>query len=105
MKPWGFALGVAAGAAAALLFDREGNRVRPVAKAALKAAVLALHEARVQGAHLMETAEDLFAEARAEAASDIFAATMAQARKPAGPKPEQATAAAEAAPQPASEGA
>lgn len=105
MKPWGFALGVAAGAAAALLFDREGNRVRPVAKAALKAAVLALHEARVQGAQLMETAEDLFAEAKAEAASDIFAATMAQARKPAGPKPEQAAAPEAAPPQPASEGA
>lgn len=104
MKPWGFALGVAAGAAAALLFDREGNRVRPVAKAALKAAVLALHEARVQGAHLMETAEDLFAEAKAEAASDIFAAAKAQARKSAGPKPEEAAPAETPAP-PAAEGA
>ncbi|KAF2992190.1 DUF5132 domain-containing protein [Methylocystis sp. MJC1] len=102
MKPWGFAFGVAAGAAAALLLGREGNRARPVAKAALKAAVLALHEARVQGAQLMEAAEDLFAEVKAEAASEIFTAATGEAKKAAGPMPEKA---AEAAPQPASKGA
>lgn len=81
MKPFGFALGALAGAAAVLLLNRQGTqRVRPIAKAALKAAVMAYHEARVQGAELAEAAEDLFAEAKTEAAADIFAAAMAQAK-------------------------
>ncbi|MBM3563213.1 MAG: DUF5132 domain-containing protein [Alphaproteobacteria bacterium] len=81
MKPLGFALGVLTGAAAVLLLNRQGTqRVRPVAKAAMKAAMMAYHEARVQGAELAEAAEDLFAEAKAEAAADIFAAAVAAAQ-------------------------
>lgn len=81
MKPLGFALGVLTGAAAVLLLNRQGTqRARPVAKAALKAAMMAYHEARVQGAELAEAAEDLFAEAKAEAAADIFAAAVAAAQ-------------------------
>jgi len=81
MKPFGFALGVLTGAAAVLLLNRQGTqRLRPVAKAAVKAAMMAYHEARVQGAELAEAAEDLFAEAKAEAAGDIFAAAMAAAQ-------------------------
>ncbi len=81
MKPWGFALGALTGAAATILLTREGSRARPAAKAALKAAIMAYHEARTQGTELMEAAEDLFAEAKAEASADIFAAAMAGAQK------------------------
>ncbi|MBM3577736.1 MAG: DUF5132 domain-containing protein [Alphaproteobacteria bacterium] len=81
MKPLGFALGALTGDAAVLLLNRQGTqRVRPVAKAALKAAMMAYHEARVQGAELAEAAEDLFAEAKTEAAADIFAAAMSAAQ-------------------------
>ncbi|MGJ0394643.1 MAG: DUF5132 domain-containing protein [Methylocystis sp.] len=105
MKPFGFALGVLTGAAAVLLLNRqETRRVRPVAKAALKAAMMAYHEARVQGAELAEAAEDLFAEAKTEAAADIFAAAMAaaqakakhEAKSDAAPKSETGAATAEA---------
>ncbi len=81
MKPWGFALGALSGAAASLLLTRDAKRARPAAKAALKAAIMTYHEARLQGAELMEAAEDLFAEAKAEAAADIFEAAMANAKK------------------------
>lgn len=81
MKPFGFALGALTGAAAVLLLNRQGTqRLRPIAKAAMKAAVMAYHEARVQGAELAEAAEDLFAEAKTEAAADIFAAAVAAAQ-------------------------
>ena len=47
MKPFGFALGALTGAAAVLLLRRPGaQRARPIAKAALKAAMMAYHEAR-----------------------------------------------------------
>jgi hypothetical protein len=93
MKPFGFALGALTGAAAVLLLNRQGTqRVRPIAKAAMKAAVMAYHEARVQGAELAEAAEDLFAEAKTEAAADIFAAAMAAAQaKAAQARPETKT--------------
>jgi hypothetical protein len=81
MKPWGFALGALTGAAATILLTREGSRARPAAKAALKAAIMAYHEARTHGAEMMEAAEDLFAEAKAEAVADIFAAAMAGAQR------------------------
>jgi hypothetical protein len=92
MKPLGFALGALTGAAATFLLSRDHNRARPVVKAALKAAMMAYHEARTQGAELAEAAEDLFAEAKAEATNEIFAAMMAKAQK--------ATAPATPAPQP-----
>lgn len=109
MKPFQFALGALTGAAAVLLLNRQGaQRVRPIAKAAVKAAVMAYHEARVQSAELAEAAEDLFAEAKAEAAADIFAAAVAAAQAKAAqaghdpkseatPKPESAGPSAEAA--------
>jgi hypothetical protein len=81
MKPLGFAFGALTGAAAAILLTRGGARARPAAKAALKAAFMAYHEARTQGAEVMEAAEDMFAEAKAEAVADIFAAAMAGAQK------------------------
>lgn len=93
MKPLGFAFGALTGAAATLILtQRHGaQRARPAAKAALKAAMMAYHEARTQGAELMELAEDLFAEAKAEATQEIFTAAMAAAQAQA-----QATAAAKA---------
>ncbi|QGM99643.1 DUF5132 domain-containing protein [Methylocystis parvus] len=94
MKPWGFALGVLTGAAATFLLTRDHKRARPVARAALKAAMMAYHEARTQSAELMEAAEDLFAEAKAEATSEIFAAMMAKGQKAASSPPRETTAAA-----------
>lgn len=101
MKPWGFALGALTGAAATLLLTREAKRARPVAKAAVKAAVMAYHEAQAQGAEFMEAAEDLFAEAKAEAVADIFETAMANARKAAA----DASTADSAAPPPTGEAA
>ncbi|MBG0800919.1 DUF5132 domain-containing protein [Methylocystis sp. H4A] len=108
MKPFGFALGALTGAAAVLLLNRQGTqRVRPIAKAAMKAAVMAYHEARVQGAELAEAAEDLFAEVKTEAAADIFAAAVAAAQAKAAqarteaktePKPEATSKPESAAP-------
>lgn len=80
MFPIGFLFGAAAGAVAVLTIGPQMlAHARPVAKAALKAALLAVHEARLRGSELSETAEDLFAEAKTEAAKEAFAAAMAQA--------------------------
>lgn len=80
MFPIGFALGAVTGAAAVLIVSkRAAGRARPVAKAALKAALMAYHEARTQGAELAEAAEDLFAEAKADAVAEVFAAAMSAA--------------------------
>lgn len=86
MWPIGFALGAITGAAAVLIAGRQGaQRVRPVAKAVLKAALVAFHEARVHGAEVAEAAEDLYAEAKAELTAEALAAAVAaaQARAPA----------------------
>ncbi len=100
MKPFGFALGALTGAAAVLLLNRQGTqRVRPIAKAAMKAAVMAYHEARVQGAELAEAAEDLFAEAKAEAVADIFAAAMTAAQTKAAQAKTEAPSTATAKPE------
>lgn len=103
MIPLGFALGALTGAAATLLISRQGGqRIRPIAKAALKAAMVAYHEARAQSAELVETAEDLFAEAKADAAADIFAEAVAAAEaraKATQTKAAEAKPKAEAAPQ------
>jgi hypothetical protein len=78
MKPLGFALGALTGAAAALLLSRQSpERAHPVAKASLKAALMAYHEVRTQCAEFVEATEDLFAEAKAEAGADIFGAARA----------------------------
>ena len=62
------ALGAVVGAAGvALLGPHIARRARPAAKAALKAALAAMHEARIRGGEIAEAAEDLYAEAKAEA--------------------------------------
>ena len=62
------ALGALVGAAGvALLGPHIARRARPAAKAALKAALAAMHEARIRGGEIAEAAEDLYAEAKAEA--------------------------------------
>jgi hypothetical protein len=95
MFPLGFVIGAVAGAAVVLVLGAEvAMRARPVAKAAVKAALLAIHESQVRGAEITEAAEDLYAEAKAEATADVFAATMAAA---------QAKATAQAAQSPAQE--
>lgn len=63
----GFALGALVGAVGIALRGQEvAQAARPGAKAAIKAAMIALHEARIRQAELVERAEDLFAEATAE---------------------------------------
>ena len=62
------ALGALIGAAGVALFGPHiARRARPAAKAALKAALAAMHEARIRGGEIAEAAEDLYAEAKAEA--------------------------------------
>jgi hypothetical protein len=58
-------------------FAKQG---RPAAKAALKAALHVIHEARVKGAEVAEAAEDLYAEAKAEVTQEVLAAVMAEAK-------------------------
>ncbi len=80
MFPLGFIVGAAAGAAGAMLFGRQVvEHGRPLAKAALKATLVALHEARVRGAEIGEAAEDLYAEAKSEVTAEVFEAAMAAA--------------------------
>ncbi|WP_244613333.1 DUF5132 domain-containing protein [Methylosinus sp. Ce-a6] len=66
---------------------------RPGAKAVIKAAMVALHEARVRQAEIVEQAEDLFAEATAEVAEerteDIAATIRAKAQKAAEARNEE----------------
>ena len=65
------ALGAVVGAAGvALLGPHIARRARPAAKAALKAALAAMHEARIRGGEIAEAAEDLYAEAKAEAETE-----------------------------------
>jgi hypothetical protein len=69
------ALGAVVGAAGvALLGPHIARRARPAAKAALKAALAAMHEARIRGGEIAEAAEDLYAEAKAEAEAETEAA-------------------------------
>jgi gas vesicle protein len=71
----GALMGAAVGAAGAVLLNQQfARQARPLAKAALKATLVAMHEAKLSGAEFAEAAEDLFAEARAETAADIAAA-------------------------------
>jgi gas vesicle protein len=104
MFPFGFALGAVAGAAAVLLFGPEiAQQARPAAKAILKAALAAMHEAQVRGAQMSEAAEDLYAEAKSEVAADVFAAAMASAQAQiAAAQAKAAAAAAAQAQQPSS---
>jgi gas vesicle protein len=81
MFPFGVVLGLIGGAAGAVLFGPSiAQQARPLAKALLKAALTTMHEAQVRGAKITETAEDLYAEAKAEVAAEVIAATMAGVR-------------------------
>ena len=72
------ALGAVVGAAGVALFGQHiARRARPAAKAALKAALAAMHEARIRGGEIAEAAEDLYAEAKADAAAETEAAVGA----------------------------
>lgn len=80
MFPFGFIVGAMAGAAGAVLFGRQVvEHGRPLAKAALKATLSAMHGAQVRGAEIGEAAEDLFAEAKSEVTEEVFKAAMAAA--------------------------
>jgi hypothetical protein len=80
MFPLGLVIGAAAGAAGAIIFGRHlVEQGRPLAKAALKATLTALHEARVRGAEIEEAVEDLYAEAKSEVTKEIFESAMAAA--------------------------
>jgi gas vesicle protein len=96
MFPFGLAIGFVAGAAGAMLFAPQiAEHARPVAKAALKAALAALHEAQLRGAEMAEAAEDLYAEAKAEVNAEMSATASAAGEVEAeaeGVEPEEATA-------------
>lgn len=95
-----FALGALVGAGATLLAPGLSRNGRPMLKEAIKTVMLLTREAQVRGAELMEMAEDLFAEAKAEAAAAPTAATVAPARREAAKRkrPPARKAAAKARP-------
>jgi glucose dehydrogenase len=95
--PWArVVLGAVIGAAGVtLLGPHIARRARPAAKAALKAALAAMQEARIRGSEIAEAAEDLYAEAKAEAAAETEAAGDAAAVA----EPTAATALAKINPQ------
>jgi hypothetical protein len=65
------ALGAVVGAAGVALFGPLlAQRARPAAKATLKAVLAAMHGAQVRGAEIAEAAQDLYSEAKAEAAAE-----------------------------------
>lgn len=98
MFPFGFAVGLLSGVAAAVVLGPEiVQRTRPIAKAALKAALMAVHETQVRGAEIAEAAEDLYAEAKSEVTADVFAAAMAAAQAKAAEQSANARAQAMAA--------
>ena len=77
----GFAVGAIVGAVGAALRGPEiAQHARPAAKAVLKAALAAFHEAQIRQGEIIEAAEDLYAEASAEATAERLAARMAAAR-------------------------
>ncbi|ODR94798.1 hypothetical protein AUC69_03015 [Methyloceanibacter superfactus] len=95
MFPFGLAVGFVAGAATAVLFAPQiAQQARPVAKAAVKAALAALHEVQVRGAEVAEAAEDLYAEAKAEVNQET-----AEAASPDAATQDEATRAAAQAPE------
>jgi hypothetical protein len=68
------------------------RQARPVAKAALKAALTAMHEAQVRSAEVAEAAEDLYAEAKAEVTEEAMRTAAAEGDQAAGAPPEEASA-------------
>jgi hypothetical protein len=76
-----FSLGTLSGLGLALLAPSLARTGRPLAKEAIKLAMLAAQQGTVRVAELAESAEDLYAEARAEAqAETTTAAAEAEAR-------------------------
>lgn len=106
MFPFGLAVGFVAGAAGAILFAPQiAEHARPVVKAALKAALTAMHEARLRSAELAEAAEDLYAEANAEVAEEVRAAAEAAAETEAAGSDDEAGSKERAAASPVNGGA
>ncbi len=99
------ALGAVVGGLAVALFGPQFVKSgRPVAKSALKTALLTMYAAQVRGAEIAEAIEDLFAEAKSEITSEILAAALAAAQEKAAATPNGggvSAARASAAPQPA----
>jgi hypothetical protein len=87
-----FALGAVVGAGVTLLAPGVSRNGRPMLKEAIKTAMLLAREAQVRGAELIEMAEDLYAEAKAEAAAAPAAATVVPARRAAPAKRKRAPA-------------
>lgn len=85
-----FALGALVGAGATLLAPGLSRNGRPMLKEAVKTAMLLAREAQVRGAELIEMAEDLYAEAKAEAAAAPAAATVAAPRRASAAKRKRA---------------
>ena len=82
------ALGAVVGGLAVALFGPQLVKSgRPVAKSALKTALLAMYAAQVRGAEIAEAVEDLFAEAKSEITSEILAAALAAAQEKAAAAP------------------
>jgi hypothetical protein len=72
------ALGAVVGGLAVALFGPQlAKSGRPVAKSALKTALLTLYAAQVRGAEIAEAIEDLYAEAKSEVAADVLEAALA----------------------------
>jgi gas vesicle protein len=95
MWPLAGLVGVIVGAAGAFVYGRRlAKQGRPAAKTVLKAALHAIHEAKVAGAEVVEAAEDLYAEAQAEVTQEVLAAAMARAKAAAeaAAKPQHAEA-------------
>jgi hypothetical protein len=69
-----FGLGVLVGAGAVTYGPQLQRNMRPLVKQAVKTALQLAHGARVQGTGLMESLEDIYAEAIAEASAAMAAA-------------------------------
>lgn len=77
-----FSLGTLTGLGLALFAPDLVRSGRPLAKQAIKMAMLAAHQATVRAAVFAESVEDLYAEARAEAQAETTAAAAeAEARE------------------------
>ena len=94
------ALGAVVGGLAVALFGPQlVKNGRPMAKSALKAALLTMYAAQVRGAEIAEAVEDLYAEAKSEITAEILAAAIAAAQEKAAaaPKAGEASSATRAA--------
>jgi hypothetical protein len=82
------ALGAVVGGLAVTLFGPQlAKSGRPVAKSALKTALLTLYAAQVRGAEIAEAIEDLYAEAKSEVAAEVLEAALAAVQEKAATAP------------------